>query len=204
MRRLLVAAIGLSLVACQSATGSAGQAPTPRPAATSVLAGGTPTAAGTPAAAGTATCPPPTSGTVSQATITLTSGGVVTFALRADKAPLTVKNFADKSRACFYDGLIFHRVEPNFVIQGGDPLGTGTGGRSNLATEPSDLPFLKGAVGVARGGDPKVSNDAQFFICTGSCRHLDGLYTNFGQVVSGQDVADRVKVGDRIRSIRVQ
>ena len=70
--------------------------------------------------------------------------------------------------------------------------------------EPSDLPFTKGSVGVARGGDPKISNDAQFFICIGSCAHLNGLYTNFGQVVSGQDVADRVRVGDRIRSIRVQ
>src|SRR5262249_54213034 len=109
-----------------------------------------------------------------------------------------------KSRACFYDGLVFHRVEPGFVVQGGDPLGNGTGGKNTLATEPNDLPFTKGAVGIARGNDPKISNDAQFFICIGQCLFLNGLYTNFAQVTEGQDVADNVKIGDRIKSIRIE
>ena len=107
-----------------------------------------------------------------------------------------------KVRECFYDGLSFHRVVPNFVAQGGDPLGTGTGG-GKQDTELSDLPFTKGALGVARGGDIKVSNDAQFFICTGDAPHLNGQYTNFGRVTSGQQVVDGIKVGDKIKTIRV-
>ena len=128
-------------------------------------------------------------------------GGTITIALRPDKAPSTVRTFVQKVNSCFYDGLAFHRVVANFVIQGGDPLGTGTGG-GNQPTELSDLPFVKGAVGIARGGDIKVSNDSQFFVCIGECRHLDGQYTNFGTVVAGQEIADRVQVGERIKSIR--
>ncbi len=133
--------------------------------------------------------------------IELAKGGAITLELRPDKAPNTVKTFLGKVQSCFYDGLTFHRVVPNFVIQGGDPLGTGTGG-GNQPTELSDLPFVKGTAGIARGGDIKVSNDSQFYIVIGEARHLDGQYTNFGQVASGQDVADKVQVGDRIKSIR--
>ena len=139
----------------------------------------------------------------SKATITLEKGGTITIALRPDKAPKTVTNFANVALSGCYDGLTFHRVVANFVAQGGDPLGTGTGG-GDQPTELSDLPFIKGALGVARAGDIKISNDRQFYICTGECRHLDNQYTNFGQVISGQDVADKIVMGDKIKTITVE
>ena len=195
MRRLAGLTLSLALAACGGAPAPA--TPAARPTATSVVAI-------PPAAAARPGCPAAGSRPATKATITLERGGAIALALSADKAPLTVANFVAKARACFYDGLVFHRVEPGFVIQGGDPKGNGSGGNATLPTEPSDLPFVTGALGVARGGDPKVSNDAQFFICTGQCRFLDGQYTNFGLVTAGQDVANAVKVGDRIKTIRVE
>jgi cyclophilin family peptidyl-prolyl cis-trans isomerase len=139
----------------------------------------------------------------SKATITLEKGGTIVIQLRPDKAPKTVSNFAIRANTGRYDGLTFHRVEPNFVIQGGDPAGNGSGG-STQCTELSDLQFVKGAVGIARGGDINISNDFQFFVCIGDCLFLNGKYTNFGQVVSGQEVADGVKIGDKIKTIKVE
>ena len=136
------------------------------------------------------------------ATVELEDGSSFSFTLRADKAPKTVDNFVKKSASGFYDGLTFHRVVPGFVAQGGDPQGTGTGGGTQ-PTELSDLPFRKGAVGVARGGNIEVSNDSQFYVCTGDAPHLNGKYTNFGQITSGQDVVDRLTVGAKIKSIRI-
>jgi len=136
------------------------------------------------------------------ATVELDNGGSFTFTLHADKAPRTVDNFIAKATSGFYDGLSFHRVVPGFVAQGGDPKGTGTGGGSQ-PTELNDLPFDKGAVGVARGGDISVSNDAQWFVCTGDAPHLDGKYTNFGTITAGQDVVDGITVGTRIKSIGI-
>jgi cyclophilin family peptidyl-prolyl cis-trans isomerase len=148
-------------------------------------------------------CAPVAAGvTVKTATMELAKGGVVQLALRPDKAPSTVATFITKVNAGFYNGLTFHRVVADFVVQGGDPKGDGTGGGTQ-ATELSDLPFCKGALGIARGNDVKVSNDSQWFICTGSCRHLDNLYTNFGQVTSGMDVVLGIKVGDKIKSIKI-
>ena len=177
------------------------------------------TACGSPAATpgGTATkspspSPSAASAPATNATVELLKGGTFTFALRPDKAPRTVANFARKSRAGDYDGTTFHRVVAGFVAQGGDPLSKtlpagdvrlGTGG-GNQETELSDLAFDKGAVGIARGPDINISNDFQFFICIGECHNLNGQYTNFGLVVKGQDVADAVKIGDRIKTIKVQ
>jgi cyclophilin family peptidyl-prolyl cis-trans isomerase len=138
-----------------------------------------------------------------KATITLEKGGTIVIQLRPDKAPKTVSNFAFRSNTGKYDGLTFHRVVVGFVIQGGDPLGTGFGGNTQC-TELSDLPFDKGAVGIARGSDITISNDFQFFVCIGECHNLDRKYTNFGKVISGQDVADNVKIGDKIKTIRVE
>ena len=196
--------------------------PAPIAAALLVLACGSPAAAPSPSRPPAATTRPPAvtttapaatapaacatasqSGPATKATIELQKGGAIVLQLRPDKAPGTVANFAKNARECRYDGLTFHRVEPNFVIQGGDPEGTGRGG-GNQPTELNDLPFLKGAAGIARAGDIRVSNLMQFYVCTGSCRHLDGQYTNFGQVTSGQEIADAVKVGDRIRTIRIE
>ena len=138
-----------------------------------------------------------------KATITLDKGGTIVIQLRPDKAPKTVSNFAFRANKGLYDGLTFHRVVANFVIQGGDPKGDGTGGNTQC-TELSDLSFVKGAVGIARGNDITISNDFQFFICIGECKFLDKMYTNFGLVISGQDVADAVKIGDKIKTIRVE
>lgn len=141
------------------------------------------------------------------ATVELEKGGSFTIALRADKAPNTVANFVKKARAGDYDGTTFHRVVPGFVAQGGDPLSktdptrAGTGG-GKQPTELNDLPFMKGAVGIARGGDIKVSNDAQFYVVLDDAPHLNGAYTNFGTVTSGMDVVLGIRVGDKIKTVR--
>jgi cyclophilin family peptidyl-prolyl cis-trans isomerase len=141
----------------------------------------------------------------SKATITLEKGGTITIALRPDKAPKTVTNFANVANSGCYDGLTFHRVElqPPFVIQGGDPLGNGSGGGTQPA-EYNDLPFVKGAVGIARGQDKAINNSFQFFVCIGQCLFLNNEYTNFGLVTDGQSIADAVRVGDKIKTIVVE
>src|SRR5687768_6382770 len=136
------------------------------------------------------------------ATVELEDGTSFAFELRPDKAPKTVANFIKKATSGFYDGLTFHRVVPGFVAQGGDPLGTGTGG-GDQATELSDLPFKKGAVGVARGGNIEISNDAQFYVTTGDAPHLNGKYTNFGQISAGQEAVDAIKIGQKIKKITI-
>jgi len=176
------------------------------------------TACGSPASTGgTATKSPSSSPTQSsapatKATIELAKGGTFAFTLRPDKAPKTVANFARKSRAGEYDGTTFHRVVPGFVAQGGDPLSKtlpagdvrlGSGG-GQQETELSDLPFVKGAVGIARGSDIKISNDSQFYVCLDAAPHLNGQYTNFGQVSSGMEVVLGINVGDKIKTIKVE
>jgi peptidyl-prolyl cis-trans isomerase B (cyclophilin B) len=131
-----------------------------------------------------------------------TSKGDITVKLYPDSAPKTVANFSDKAIKDYYKNLTFHRVE-NWVIQGGDPLGTGTGG-GNMPTELSQVPFKEGSLGVARGGDIKISNDSQFFICTDDCAWLSGQYTNFGEVIVGMDIAKKIAIGDKILGITLQ
>lgn len=167
-----------------------------------------PFATRTPGGIATATpSPAPQGGTRSTATVELEKGGSFTLELRGDKAPNTVANFIKKANAGDYDGTTFHRVVPGFVAQGGDPYSksgagqAGTGG-GKQPTELSDLPFVKGALGIARGGDIKVSNDAQWFVCLDAAPHLNGAYTNFGSVTSGMDVVLGIRVGDKIKSVR--
>ncbi|HEV2010784.1 MAG TPA: peptidylprolyl isomerase [Candidatus Limnocylindria bacterium] len=131
----------------------------------------------------------------------LERGGSFTIALRPDKAPTTVANFVDKAKAGFYDGKTFHRVE-DWVVQGGDPDGTGRGG-GKMPSELNDLPFSTGAAGIARGPDIKVNNDAQFFVVKSDASWLNDQYTNFGQLTSGQDVVNGIRIGDKITKVTV-
>ncbi|MBP9700184.1 peptidylprolyl isomerase [Candidatus Woesebacteria bacterium] len=128
-----------------------------------------------------------------------TSKGMIELELYPDAAPGTVSNFTTKASSGFYKNLTFHRVE-DWVIQGGDPDGNGTGG-GKMPTELSALPFVEGSLGVARGGDIKVSNDAQFFICTQECSWLNGQYTIFGKVTKGMDIVKKIAIGDKILSV---
>lgn len=131
-----------------------------------------------------------------------TKDGEILLKLYQDKAPNTVTNFIKKTDDGFYNGLIFHRVIADFMAQGGDPLGTGTGG-GTIKSEINDIPFVRGTIGLARGGNKDISNDSQFFICfsTPGCQHLTSDYVNFGEVISGLDVLDNIKQGDKIIEI---
>jgi len=131
-----------------------------------------------------------------------TVNGQIVIKLYADKAPNTVATFMKKVNEGFYDGLTFHRVIPGFMAQGGDPLGTGTGGGSQKS-ELNNIPFVRGTIGLARGPNIEISNDSQFFICftTEGCQHLTGDYVNFGEVISGLEVLDKIVQGDKILKI---
>lgn len=129
-----------------------------------------------------------------------TNKGEIKIELLPDIAPFTVMNFLKLSGKKFYDGTIFHRVVPNFVIQGGDPTGTGYGGPGyTIRSELSPLTFETGMVGMASSG--KDTEGSQFFITHSATPHLDGRYTIFGKVVEGMDVVDRIMIGDYIEKI---
>jgi cyclophilin family peptidyl-prolyl cis-trans isomerase len=121
-----------------------------------------------------------------------TTEGTIVLALLAEKAPNHVANFITLARSGFYDGRIFHRVIPGFMVQTGCPLGTGFGDAGyKIPAEFSDTPFVKGTLGMARGEDHD-SGSSQFFICVADNRSLDKSYTAFGRVLEGQDVADKI------------
>jgi peptidyl-prolyl cis-trans isomerase B (cyclophilin B) len=113
----------------------------------------------------------------------------------------TIANFEQKANSGAFNGRMFHRVE-DWVIQGGDPLGNGRGG-GDMPSEYNQLSFGAGALGVARGGDPTINNDSQFFITKSPSPHLDGQYTNFGQVIEGMDVVSQIAIGDKITRMTV-
>jgi cyclophilin family peptidyl-prolyl cis-trans isomerase len=132
-----------------------------------------------------------------------TKDGEMLIKLYSEETPNTVANFIQKADSGFYNNLIFHRVIPNFMAQGGDPTGTGTGG-GKQKSELNDVPFVRGSLGLARTAETnQVSNDSQFFICFNNqgCQHLTGDYVNFGEVVSGLDILDKIKQGDKIIEI---
>lgn len=139
--------------------------------------------------------------TTTKATINTSKGDIV-ISFFNDVAPNTVKNFVTKSTSGFYNNLVFHRVE-DWVIQGGDPTGNGTGGGSK-PVEFNNKPFVTGAVGVASRGDGRTENDAQFFITKSDATWLNGQYTNFGQVTQGMDVVQKIAIGDKILGITLE
>jgi peptidyl-prolyl cis-trans isomerase B (cyclophilin B) len=130
-----------------------------------------------------------------------TSKGNIDLTLFGDEAPNTVKNFIIKADTGYYNGLDFHRVE-DWVIQGGDPKGNGTGG-GEMTAEQTTSPFVTGSLGVARGSNPQINNDSQFFITKTDASWLNGQYTNFGIVTAGMDVVDNIQVGDKILGITI-
>jgi cyclophilin family peptidyl-prolyl cis-trans isomerase len=133
---------------------------------------------------------------VSQATLH-TSEGAIELELYPDDAPKTVENFVKLSRDGFYEGVIFHRVIPDFMIQGGDPTGTGMGGPGyEFEDEFNEHRVVRGALAMANAGPN--TNGSQFFIVTAEATPwLDGKHTVFGKVTSGMDVVDRICEADR-------
>ena len=130
--------------------------------------------------------------------ITMKDGGVIDIELDEKAAPLTVENFLKLVNMKFYDGTIFHRVIPGFMIQGGDPQGTGMGGpgwtiKGEFSANGVDNPIShkRGVISMARAMDPD-SAGSQFFVMHADADYLDGQYAAFGHVVSGMDVVDRI------------
>ena len=130
--------------------------------------------------------------------ITMKDGGVIDIELDEKAAPITVENFLKLVNDKFYDGTIFHRVIPGFMIQGGDPQGTGMGGpgwtiKGEFAQNGWNNPIRheRGVISMARAMDPD-SAGSQFFIMHADADYLDGQYAAFGRVVSGMDVVDRI------------
>jgi cyclophilin family peptidyl-prolyl cis-trans isomerase/HEAT repeat protein len=132
-----------------------------------------------------------------------TSEGDITLKLYGSEAPGTVANFVALARRGFYNGLTFHRVVPDFVIQGGDPRGDGWGGPGySIRCEYNPLEYRTGTLGMALSG--KDTGGSQFFITQSPQPHLNGNYTIFGQVTSGEDVVDKIQVGDTINEVEIQ
>ncbi len=130
--------------------------------------------------------------------IVMEDGGSIKVELYADVAPITVENFKKLVSEKFYDGLIFHRVIANFMIQGGDPTGTGMGGSEETIKGEflnngvqNTLSHQRGVISMARSNDPN-SASSQFFICHADSTYLDGSYAAFGKVIEGMDTVDKI------------
>lgn len=137
------------------------------------------------------------------AVITLDNGNEIRIDFYPEDAPKTVENFVTLAKKGFYNNLTFHRVVPDFVVQGGDPKGNGTGGPGyTIKAEFSKRKHVRGTLAMARSQDPD-SAGSQFYITYGPTPHLDGNYTVFGQVVSGMEHVDRIKQGDRMKSVTI-
>src|ERR1035437_4275633 len=133
-----------------------------------------------------------------------TTKGVIKFRFFTADAPKTCENFIKLAASNFYNGLTFHRVEPNFVIQGGDPAGNGSGGPGyNIKAEFTKNPHLDGTVAMARAQDPD-SAGSQFYICLAAVPFLDGKYTVFGQVTEGLDVVHKIQIGDKMTKVYIE
>ena len=141
------------------------------------------------------------------ATISTAKGDIV-VQLDASAAPQTVNNFVFLAQQGFYDGLTFHRVEPGFVIQGGDPAGTGAGGPGYQVPAEIQLPHVEGAIAMARQADAvnptRASSGSQFYITLAPTPFLDGAYTAFGRVIEGMDIVQSIAVGDIIEKVGIE
>ncbi len=132
-----------------------------------------------------------------------TSRGTIKVKLEPGIAPRTIMNFVKLTERKFYDGLIFHRVVQDFVIQGGCPRGDGWGGPGFMIREEiNPIRFERGTIGMATSG--RDTGGSQFFICLSDQPHLDGRYTAFGKVIDGWEVLDKIEIGDSILSVKVE
>ena len=133
-------------------------------------------------------------------TVTMeTDAGTIELELYPEHAPNTVNNFVTLTQDGFYDGVVFHRVIDNFMVQGGDPTGTGRGGpgyKFNCETKGNPLKHEAGVISMANAGPN--TNGSQFFITHSPQPHLNGNHTVFGKVVVGQDVVDAIRQGDKM------
>ena len=137
------------------------------------------------------------------AVITMEKGGEIKMEFYPADAPKTVENFVTLAKKGFYDGLTFHRVEPGFVVQGGDPKGDGTGGPGYMIkAEFNKQKHLRGTLAMARSQNPD-SAGSQFYICFKPAPFLDGNYTVFGIVTSGMELVDKIQRGDRMKSVKI-
>ncbi len=134
-------------------------------------------------------------------TLNLDSGGDVVIKLRSDLAPGHVERITQLAKDGFYDGVVFHRVIPGFMAQGGDPTGTGMGGSPlpDLKAEFSREPHVRGICSMARSSNPNSAN-SQFFICFDDATFLDGQYTVWGEVTSGMEHVDALPKGEPPRT----
>jgi cyclophilin family peptidyl-prolyl cis-trans isomerase len=134
-----------------------------------------------------------------------TTRGKIRLKFYSKDAPKTVRREIELIRLGFYNGLIFHRVVPGFVIQGGDPTGTGKGGSGVMQqAEFNQRKHVPGTVAMARADQDVHSADSQFYISLGTHPTLDQQYTVFGQVIEGQEVANQIQVGDRMSAITLE
>ncbi len=134
-----------------------------------------------------------------------TDKGRIELELYPEHAPKTVNNFVFLSKEGFYDGIAFHRVIPNFMVQGGDPTGTGRGGPGYKFEDELDgnpLTHETGVISMANAGPN--TNGSQFFITHAPQQHLNGKHTVFGSVTEGQDVVDAIEQGDAIQSVAIE
>ena len=133
-----------------------------------------------------------------------TNRGTISLELHADKAPNTVANFEKLAGEGFYDGLKFHRVIPNFMVQTGCPSGTGTGDAGYKFDDEFDDSLTHDAPGVlSMANAGPNTNGSQFFICHVPCHHLDGKHSVFGRVIEGQDIVDSIEQDDVMEKVTV-
>lgn len=131
--------------------------------------------------------------------------GDIIIKFYTDKAPITSQRIIHLVRSGFYNGLPFHRVVPNFIIQTGDPTQTGEGGSGqNIPLEPNQITHSRGTVSMARDESDPNSADSQFFICLQADQSLNGRYTAFAQVVRGDEILDKIKQGDKIITMTME
>jgi len=148
---------------------------------------------------GTVGTPAPSSSNLHHAVIDVAGYGKISLELDAGAAPITVENFLSLTRSGFYDGLTFHRIIDGFMMQGGDPTGTGFGGSDETIKgefaangHTNDISHVRGVISMARAGNSYDSASSQFFIVQSDSTALDGQYAAFGHVTDGMDVVDAI------------